>query len=160
MEDVMTKFAPSAAPFVIVLFAPLYLSSMAAGAQPLPYAPVVAHEAKAEPWHASQLSSIAKLDHNWDGYDADPVSAEIINLMRLELTDNRLNVFGVGHVVPGADGSLQAEWDDDDLSFGLLIEADGTFVFWQQPSNGPEIARSGLAGRDLMMALALGLPKA
>lgn len=155
----MTNFAPVAAPFVIALLAPLYISSMAS-AQSVSSAPQIVGEARIASWHASQLSQISKLNQNWDGYDADPIGPQIIELMRLELTDERLAVFGIGHIVPGADGSLQAEWDRDDLSFGLLIEADGTFVFWQQPPSGSETARLGLAGRDLMMALVLGFPKA
>lgn len=100
--------------------------------------------------------AISDLKRDWDGYDADPIMPSVIHQMSRELDDPRLDAFGSGHIVPGADGSLQAEWDFDDESFGLLVEADGSFTFWVQPPNGQETARKGIAGRDLMQGLALG----
>ena len=155
----MTHFAPIAAPFIIAFAVPLALPVMAASAQPVWAGQSVMDQARAGSWHASQLQNISELKHNWDGYNADPIGRDVLDQMRFELADERLSAFGVGHVVPGADGSLQAEWDHHDRSFGLLVEVDGTFVFWLQLPDQPEVARSGLAGRDLMLTLALNLRK-
>ena len=109
----------------------------------------------ARAWVETQLRKLEALPINWDGYGADPIHPGVLRLMGASL-EQMLPITALpGNVVPGADGSLQAEWHLERASFGLLVESDGTLSCWVRPINTPEIERFGLAARDLFQSAVL-----
>jgi hypothetical protein len=73
-------------------------------------------EAERTPWLAAELAKIAALKPNWDGYGADPIAPETCEALRRALID-----LPSACIVPGADGSLQAEWHTAEASIELCV---------------------------------------
>jgi len=80
-----------------------------------------------------QLDAMRNLRANWDGYNADPPSAEVLDVamefVRL-LTAFRGAVPSddIG-VYPGRAGGVQVSWEDPKTRHELDIEPDGTWDF-------------------------------
>lgn len=60
-------------------------------------------------WIEKQLDDVAQLGPNWDGCGAVAIQPATVNAMKRELTDLLRPPYIRGTIVPGADGSLQAE---------------------------------------------------
>jgi len=105
--------------------------------------------AEANRWITSQTNALRQLEPNWDGYDAEPLNPSIILRMETLLGDLLPHEVISGSIVPGADGSLQAEWHFDRASFGLLLEECGRLSCWVRPHEQKEIEEFELAARDL-----------
>jgi hypothetical protein len=106
-------------------------------------------------WADAQLRSLQMLQPNWDGYGADPIGISRLNVLARLLKNNLPDNAPVGSIVPGADGSVQAEWHLHAASFGLLVNETGAISTWYQPSQGAEIERSGPAAMELLKAAVL-----
>lgn len=123
----------------------------------LPLRPQPAYAAfpyiSASNWIDADLQKLVGLSRNWDGYGADPISRQTLSAMRQMLVRLLPSPATPGSIVPGADGSLQAEWHLGDTSFGLLIERDGSIECWVDVC-GVEDTSEGLAAEDMFRALA------
>ena len=82
-------------------------------------------------WVDKQLIRLAGLPKDWDGYNADPIALDRLNILGALLKANLPVGAPVGNIVPGADGSVQAEWHRTDASFGLLVEDGGRVSDWR-----------------------------
>ena len=77
-----------------------------------------------------QLDGMRNLQANWDGYNADPIlpqalelAKELVSYMESMLPkESRETMF----VAPGRDGSVQIEWSDATYKHELGIEIDGS----------------------------------
>lgn len=78
-----------------------------------------------------QFTGISQLESNWDGYDADPIPDNIQKKLMSALEKASLSDISGGNTIPGADGSLQAEWHLDTISVGLIVEPDGSLAAWR-----------------------------
>lgn len=99
-----------------------------------------------------QIGQIKGLGSNWDGYGAEPINDHVVNQMQSLLSANAQQVTQAGSVVPGADGSLQAEWHIDGNSFGLLVEDEGSISCWVSRAGQPDIEAFGLEAVELFKA--------
>ncbi|HEX2764008.1 MAG TPA: hypothetical protein VHM92_09255 [Allosphingosinicella sp.] len=116
---------------------------------------MVQRKPEAHNWMRRALEAVEALDHDWDGYGADPISSSVIAQMRNVLENLLPTYAAVGSIVPGADGSLQAEWHLDDVELGLVVERDGDLSSWvRRPHGDLEIERSGIDGWDLFRSVA------
>jgi hypothetical protein len=82
------------------------------------------------PWIDRQIAQLQALQSEWSKFDADPLQLKTISQLRALLSNSRRSDGVVGHLVPGADGSLQAEWHLKSATVGLLVEDDGTYSSW------------------------------
>jgi hypothetical protein len=82
------------------------------------------------PWVDRQIAQLKVLQREWTKFDADPLQVKTISQLRALLANAHRSNGVVGHLVPGADGSLQAEWHLKNESIGLLVEDDGTYSSW------------------------------
>jgi hypothetical protein len=78
-----------------------------------------------------QLDAMCTLRANWDGYNADPPRAEVLDVAK-EFVALMLAVRGSSptddvRVHPGRAGGVQIEWEDERGEHELDIEVDG---FW------------------------------
>ena len=73
-----------------------------------------------------QRVALQSLKENWDGYGASPVSDSVIASMFEILIGILTNVdCAPPDIVPGADGSLQAEWRSHQLEVFFNLQKDG-----------------------------------
>lgn len=70
---------------------------------------------------ASQREQLTTLPENWDGYGAKPLPASIVDSMLSEIESEGALV----QLVPGGDGSLQAEWHLSGATVAYNIATDG-----------------------------------
>jgi hypothetical protein len=116
------------------------------------------HEGKQQvpsklPWVNAGARQVYLLRDNWDGYGASAVSVDRLNMLTQYLDKIVPETAPVGSIVPGADGSIQAEWHLRSGSFGLLLEEGADVSAWMRPADSPrEIERTGLAALDLLRA--------
>lgn len=107
-------------------------------------------------WVDDQLSRIASLPQNWDGYGADPVDHAQLRIMSNLLAATLPQGAPAGSIVPGADGSLQAEWHLAHASFGLLVEEGEAVSTWfKARTDGSEIERTGYEATSLLQGALL-----
>lgn len=107
-------------------------------------------------WVDGQLARIANLRENWDGYGADPVDHSQLQIMANLLAANLPHGAPAGSIVPGADGSLQAEWHLAHASFGLLVEEGEAVSTWYKARpEGQEVERSGFEATNLLQGALL-----
>lgn len=104
-------------------------------------------------WLAKQNNDILDLRPNWDGYGADPIEYHIVSKLFSVLERYDWSTSLNGKVVPGADGSLQAEWHYANKSIGLLIESDGTTRVWLDRAGG-ELSAAGSRALEMFDLLA------
>lgn len=80
-----------------------------------------------------QLDAMRGLAPNWDGYNADPPAAHVIDVAKefvALLTTIRPDAVARGvYVTPGRAGGVLVEWSDPVAEHELEIEADGTWGF-------------------------------
>lgn len=114
----------------------------------------IAKQSVCAPWVDAQIACINELQANWDSYDADPLQVKTVSQLRSLLSES-FQASGVpGQLVPGADGSIQAEWHLAQASIGLLVEDDGTYSSWIRFNDTEkQIEEFGAAGLDLFKAL-------
>lgn len=117
-------------------------------------APIERPPVKGRDWVETSLSNIGALEHDWDGYGAEPISTATAGIIQSLLKQLLPKNAPIGSIVPGADGSLQAEWHLRRVEFGLLVEANGHLSAWVFPRGGAEVERKGLAGLELFRAVA------
>jgi hypothetical protein len=107
-------------------------------------------------WIDAQAGRVANLGDNWDGYGADPVSLGTLGILTNFLREVLPAGAPEGSLVPGADGSIQAEWHLLSGSFGLLVEHDRNISAWmRQTGSGLDVEHSGLAALELLRSAAL-----
>jgi len=106
-------------------------------------------------WVEAQLRQLQSLGTDWDCNGASPIAPVLINRMAMILKSSLPDRFPAGSVVPASDGSLQAEWHFNNLSFGLVIEEDSALSVWVRPDGQREIDRQGIAALDLFKAATL-----
>jgi hypothetical protein len=104
-------------------------------------------------WHRSQLNRIAALGDNWDGYGAPAIEPKTTRRMHALLDQLLPSHVRAGNIVPGADGSLQAEWHFVTNSFGFLLGDDGAVSAWiRHRATGAEVEKSGVEAYDLFIS--------
>ncbi|WIW88937.1 hypothetical protein K3M67_02865 [Sphingobium sp. V4] len=81
-------------------------------------------------WIEQQSLRIKGLSYDWDGYGAEPIDDEVVDRITGLLGQCLPKHSKRGSLVPGADGSVQAEWHLPKISIGLLIDADETISCW------------------------------
>jgi hypothetical protein len=73
---------------------------------------------------AAQEQELSELEPDWDGYGAEPldpgVIKEFISELRLSLAGSKIRA---PDLIPGADGSLQAEWHLRDANIFYQVDA-------------------------------------
>lgn len=109
----------------------------------------------AQSWVDAHAAAIRALTPNWDGYGADPIKPstldQILQYLKLALPEGGK----VGALVPGADGSVQAEWHLKALSIGLLVEEGGAVSCWvRQAGSSDEVEATGLQAVELFRSIA------
>jgi hypothetical protein len=86
---------------------------------------VLSHFRPQSSWIGRSLDHVRHLPPNWDGYGADSLNWLVIRKLGEVLSVvNPAEGFWPANIVPGADGSVQAEWHLPDFSTELCIEAD------------------------------------
>lgn len=139
--------------------APFMFAAIAMGGTPAAAAPVdhslVVETPKPRDWITTGTTVVANLDHNWDGYGADPISASTVSTMEFLLRHLLPDDAVPGSIVPGADGSLQAEWHLEKVELGLIVEADGEVSTWVRPvGSEQETEAHGIPARTLFWSVA------
>lgn len=95
------------------------------GPESYPNLVVLSHFQPQSSWIGRSLDQVRHLPPNWDGYGADPLNWLVIRKLGEVLSViNPAEGFWPANIVPGADGSVQAEWHLPDFSTELCIEAD------------------------------------
>lgn len=106
-----------------------------------------------EGWLAKEFAKIGRLEPNWDGYGAEPIPSDVQRRM-LSILIDRLPLDSVkGTIVPGADGSLQAEWHLRELSLTFTIEPEQA-VFCCLEIGGSEKCEAGTEALELLRNVA------
>lgn len=84
-----------------------------------------------------QLDAMLTLKSNWDGYNADPIVPEVVEVAKefvgvlhalLGRGGDETNMF----VAPGRDGGVMVEWEDDAAEYEMDINPDGSFGFLRE----------------------------
>lgn len=84
-----------------------------------------------------QLDAMLTLKSNWDGYNADPIVPEVIEVAK-EFVGVLHALLGRGgdetsmFVSPGRDGGVMVEWEDDGAEYEMEINPDGSFGFLRE----------------------------
>ncbi len=84
-----------------------------------------------------QLDLMLTLKPNWDGYNADPIHPEVIEVAK-EFVGVLHVLLGRGgdetgmYVAPGRDGSAMVGWEDADSEYEMDINTDGSFGFLRE----------------------------
>jgi len=107
------------------------------------------------PWLRGKIEAIRHLQANWDGFGAepiDPVVAQTIEQLLVALLPMGARE---GAIVPGADGSLQAEWHLPTLSVGLLVNDDLAVSCWALAAGSDvEVEKFGTSAREMFRSIA------
>jgi hypothetical protein len=110
---------------------------------------------KARGWIARGVAAVGALETDWDGYGADPIAPQTLATMEFLLSTLLPDRAASGSIVPGADGSLQAEWHLEEIELGLVVEANGDVSTWVRPVGGDhETEAHGIAARNLFWSVA------
>jgi len=84
-----------------------------------------------------QLDLMLTLKPNWDGYNADPIKPEVIEVAK-EFVGVLLALLGRGadetgmYVAPGRDGGAMVGWEDADAEFEMNFDPDGALEFLEE----------------------------
>jgi hypothetical protein len=93
----------------------------------------------------SRLEMFAKMDHGWDGYEADSISVEVamfaLEAMMRMWRDN----LRVPDVSPLSDGSVMFEWNQDGRQVTIEVHGPFSISFLSSDAQAPE----GLITTDL-----------
>ena len=77
-----------------------------------------------------RLTELARLEHDWDSYGADPPAPRAISMATamVERTAGRFDESGIPReIMPIADGGIQLEWRDTVGELALNAAPDGTW---------------------------------
>ena len=108
------------------------------------------------PWAERQFADLLNARESWHNYDADPIQLKTITQLKALMFSARSSGEHSGHIVPGADGSLQAEWHLDEMSVGALVEDDGSYSAWARfDDNGSQVEEYGFNSIDFLRSLAV-----
>ena len=99
-----------------------------------------------------QEALLLALRPDWDGYGADPVSRDVVREISLELREALKGVdVRTPKLVPGADGTVQAEWYLSRMRVFYQVDEDlQRFLFIVSTSSGAEYT---LVGEEAKQAL-------
>ena len=104
-------------------------------------------------WYEAAASGLKVLGRNWDGYDAPAVSPLVVEQLVAVLRQSLPSEGRVGSLVPGADGSVQAEWHLRNVSLGFVVDEDASMSAWvRTPAH--EYERHGVAAIGLLTEMA------
>lgn len=138
--------------------APLMFAAVAVVPSPVAATPathLLTEVPKARGWIARSIAAVRALGSDWDGYGADPIAPQTIATMEFLLSSLLPDRAVSGSIVPGADGSLQAEWHLEEVELGLIVEANGEVSTWVRPVGGDhETEAHGIAARNLFWSVA------
>lgn len=108
-----------------------------------------------------QLDLMLTLKSNWDGYNADPPTPEVVEVAK-EFVGVLRVLLGRGgdetgmFVAPGRAGGVQVEWDDDAAEYEMEINPDGSFGFLREDKlTGVMTTEKFSAGRFAVQAALL-----
>lgn len=101
-----------------------------------------------------QEAELSSLPVDWDGYGANPIDAEAVAAFFSELRTLLAGYDGrPPDVVPGSDGSLQAEWRLPDIGVFYAMEEDGSRFFFQRVAGEDHEATGTVAAEELRRSL-------
>lgn len=83
-------------------------------------------------WVDREMRKLAQLPANWDGYGANVIPRSRLRQVADLLKEHFRHGLPEGSLVPGADGSVQMEWHLQKMSFGFLVDEDGSFYAWHK----------------------------
>ena len=107
-------------------------------------------------WVDSQIENLIALRDEWHKFDADPLQMKTISQLKALLGAVHSNGSHTGYIVPGADGSLQAEWHLESLTIGLLVEDNGVYSSWARfNDDGSQVEEVGAKSLDFLCCLAV-----
>ncbi len=106
-------------------------------------------------WLDAQLTALAALPNDWDGYGAAQIEIMRLNQIGAILSQHLPVRMSAGSIVPGADGSIQGEWHTLTGSFGLIVDDFGRVSAWMRPTGGDETEAEGLNATNLLRYAAL-----
>lgn len=84
-----------------------------------------------------QLDLMLNLKPNWDGYGADPIQPEVIEVAK-EFVGVLHALLGRGgdeagmFVTPGRDGGVVVEWEDANSEYEMNFDPDGAMEFLEE----------------------------
>lgn len=109
----------------------------------------------------SQKSLLSNLRKDWDGYGADPLPAYRVEAFISELESALEDYSGpLPEIIPGADGSLQAEWHRKYLTLFYGVDSDDTRHLFLKVTNQEPITLSGDAAlHGFAKALLIHFPR-
>lgn len=85
----------------------------------------------------AQLDALRSLERNWDGYGASPLEADVLDTMQTSLLAALQGIeYPAPDLIPGADGSLAAEWHRDKVELIFNVERDGSRSLSIQDARG------------------------
>lgn len=89
-------------------------------------------------WIGERLAQVRQLRDNWDGYGAPPIAWPVVRKMSECLSRfDPVGIYKPASLVPGADGSLQAEWHLRDFSIEFRVDPDETVsLVWSDRDTG------------------------
>lgn len=107
------------------------------------------------PWIEQELAQLRKLQDRWHEFNADPIQSKTVAQLKAILSASSNIGTHAGHIVPGADGSLQAEWHLAEAIIGALVEDSGAYSVWVQfLDNGAQSEEFGIQAIDFLKSLA------
>ena len=88
----------------------------------------------------AQATSISLFENDWDGYGAPSLASKTIELMVQRLTwVCDFIPFSAPQLVPGGDGSLQAEWHQNSITLTYNIGDEGDEYIWMRDRETDEV---------------------
>lgn len=84
-----------------------------------------------------QLDLMLTLTPNWDGYNADPIQPEVVEVAK-EFVGVLHALLGRGgdesgmFVTPGRDGGVVVEWEDANSEYEMNFDPDGALEFLEE----------------------------
>lgn len=104
-----------------------------------------------------QLDAMLTLQPNWDGYNADPVQPDPVEVAKeiVRFFETFVHQFGPKlrniRVYPGRAGGVQIEWEDDANEIELEIDPDGRMGFlFESKRTGDMTTREILPGAGVV----------
>lgn len=94
---------------------------------------------------AAQAEILKNLKPGWDGYGAAPIAAAVVNRIVRDVTTALAGTTcSAPELVPGGDGSVQAEWNSPSIEVTYNVNDHGELYFWAYDRKaGVDLARTG-----------------
>jgi hypothetical protein len=105
-------------------------------------------------------SALLQLHDGWDGYRGKRISGTILNHADRILTDALAGLTDplAPFIIPGADGSLQIEWNNADYEFEFCLSEGSDYSTWiRNRETGREIESDGSEALNLLFRWAPGM---